>query len=223
MALDAGSSGGSKGPKPIKGHVFHQSGGGSTSSSGQYYSGSSGGGAPTTSYSSSSTSGTPSYGSPAPPPPGGSRSFPKPPKPEPKPPSIKKYLGTDEQYQRDRAALIKNFRNLKLTNKENRGNVKMDKRTTLSRLREEEAENLKEMEADFAARGLFGGAEYLNKEQDFKLDYLDQRADARKSASRSIQQLLRDLRNAKTLREENLAQARLEAIRRRAAEYGIKE
>lgn len=183
---------------------------------------------------------TPSYGYSAPPRPspqrqfrapspggggggGGSKEQNKPkPKPKPKPPSVGKYLKTDEQYQRDRAALIKNFKNLRLTNKENRGNVEMDRGTTISRLKEEQAENLKEMQDDFAARGLFGGAEYLAKENDFNTDYLEQRSDTRQSASRSIQQLLRDLKNAATLKDENLSQARLEAIRRRAAEFGIK-
>jgi hypothetical protein len=98
----------------------------------------------------------------------------------------------------------------------------MDRATTLERLNEEQAENLKEMQDDFAARGLFGGAEYLKKENDFNTDYLEQKTDTRQSASRNIQQLLRDLRNARTLKDENLSQARLEAIRRRAAEFGIK-
>lgn len=177
---------------------------------------------------------TPSYGYSAPRRPSPQRSFAPPPqmrpkeqnkpkpKPKPKPPSVQSYLKSDDQYQRDRAGLIKNFKNMKLANAENRSNVKMDRGTTLSRLKEEQAENLKEMQDDFAARGLFGGAEYLNKENDFNTDYLEQRSDTRRSASRNIQQLLRDLRNAATLKDENLSQARLEAIRRRAAEFGIK-
>lgn len=233
MLTGAGGSGGSnRRQRVVSGTRFSpsRSGSRSTTSGGSYRS-SSGGGAP--SAPSPSYSAPTSYGYSASPAPSNNRNFgpvpssgsahPKPKKPEPKPPSVKKYLGTDEQYQRDRAALLKNFRNLRSSNMENRGNVRLDKRTTLSRLREEQSENLQEMRDDFAARGLYGGAEYLKKESDFNNDYLDQFSDTRQSANRSIQQLMRDLRNAKTLRNENMSQSRLEAIRRRAAKYGIRE
>ena len=141
---------------------------------------------------------------------------------EPKVPNVQKYLKSDEQYQQDRAALIKNYRNLLAQNEENRSNVKTDFGTTRSRLGEEQQNSLQAMRDDFAARGLYGGAEYLNEEQEFNEDYLNQFTDARTSRDRNIEQLLRELANAKTLQQENLAQARLEAIRRRAAEYGIK-
>lgn len=232
MALDAGSSSGGGGKqKVVKGTKFSPS----TNSSGNYTS--SGGGAPSSPPSSYSAPTSYGYSAPSYNPPsksyssslgsggGGGGGAPKQkPKPKPPPPpSIKEYLGTDEQYQRDRASLLKNFRNLRAATRENRGNVKLDKRTTLKRLNEEQAENYQEMVDDFAARGLYGGAEFLKKENDFNLDYLEQKSDTRQSASRNIQQLLRDLRSAKTLRNENLSQARLEAIRRRAAKYGIKE
>lgn len=138
-------------------------------------------------------------------------------------PGIGKYLKSDEQYQNDRAALIRNFRNLQSQNVENRQNVNLDYGTTKTRLGEEQAESLRDMQADFAARGLFGGAGYLDEEQEFNKGYLNQFSDAATSRDRNVSQLLRELANARTLKQENLAQARLEAIRRRAAQYGIKE
>ncbi len=134
---------------------------------------------------------------------------------------INKYLLTDEQYQKDRADLLQNFRNMRLANLENRGNLKIDKRTTLQRLTKEQADNFKAMQADFAARGMYGGAGYQDKLGDFNLDYLNQRSDANESYQRNLGQLLRDLGSARTLEEQNMQQARLEAIRRRAAELGI--
>lgn len=228
----AGSSRGSRPPRHSSGHHFVRSSPpppprppynppSPPSPSGQY----GGGSTPSYGYSAPSRPSpqrsfrAPSGGGPA----GQSKERAKPkPKPKPKPPSVGKYLKSDEQYQRDRAGLIKNFKNFKLTTGENKQNVLMDRGTTIERLKEEQAENLKEMQDDFAARGLFGGAEYLKKENDFNTDYLEQKTDTRQSASRNIQQLLRDLRNARTLKDENLSQARLEAIRRRAAEFGIK-
>jgi len=134
---------------------------------------------------------------------------------------INKYLLTDEQYQKDRADLLQNFRNMRLGNLENRGNLKLDYSTTKQRLSKEQADNLKAMQADFAARGLYGGAGYQDKLGDFNLDYLNQRTDAQESFQRNLGQLLRDLSNARTLEQQNMQQARLEAIRRRAAELGI--
>lgn len=141
---------------------------------------------------------------------------------KPKAPGIQKYLGGDEQYQQNRAELIKNFRNLKLTNKENRGNLELDKDSTLKRLGSEKKDALTKMQDDFAARGLFGGAEYQNKLGDFNLDFLNQETDTKESFQRNIEQLLKDLKNASSLKDQNLQQARLEALRRRAATYGLK-
>lgn len=136
-------------------------------------------------------------------------------------PSIQRYLGMDEQYQQDRNSLLTNFRNFRLQNRENRQNTQADYGKTVSRLGREQGENLQDMQGDFGARGLYGSGVYQDELNDFNLAYANQNADALSSRDKMLQQLIADLTNARTGKEQNVQQARLEAIRRRAAQYGI--
>lgn len=136
-------------------------------------------------------------------------------------PTIQKYLGMDEQYQQDRNSLLTNFRNFRLQNMENRQNTRADYSKTIERLGKEQGNNLRDMQGDFGARGLYGSGLYQDELNDFNLNYANQNADARSSQDKMLQQLIADFTNARTGKEQNIQQARLEAIRRRAAQYGI--
>lgn len=136
-------------------------------------------------------------------------------------PNINKYLGMDEQYQQDRNSLLTNFRNFRLQNVENRQNTAADYGKTVSRLAKDKSENLGEMQGDFGARGLYGSGVYQDELNDFNLGYANQNADALSSRDKMLQQLIADLTNARTGKEQNIQQARLEAIRRRATKYGL--
>jgi hypothetical protein len=127
----------------------------------------------------------------------------------------------DEQYHQDRNSLLTNFRNFRLQNRENRENTSADYGKTVARLAKDQGSNLHDMQGDFGSRGLYGSGVYQDELNDFNLAYANQNADAASSRDKMLQQLIADLTNARTGKEQNLMQARLEAIRRRAAKYGL--
>ena len=141
---------------------------------------------------------------------------------KPEPPSVKKFVAGDADYQASRSQLIKNFQSLRTENRKNRGNIKEDYGVTKSRIGEERAKGLEDMQNDFAARGLLGSGVYGEKLTEFEKNYQNQQTDASTSQRRNLSQLLTDLKDAKRLRNQSLKQAKLEAIRRRAEKYGLR-
>lgn len=143
------------------------------------------------------------------------------PPPEPKPPSLNEFLSGDNQYQADRNNLIRNFRALKAKNVDNRGDLRSNKNLTLERLGTEQANALKAMQDDFAARGLFGSGVFQDELNEFNLGYENQRNDANTSFRNNLAQLITDMQDARRGRNTDLRQLRLDAIRRRAEKFGL--
>lgn len=135
---------------------------------------------------------------------------------------IAKYLLSDEDYQNTVSDLGKNFQSYKIQNATNRSNLQRDFGDTEMRMTNQRAEDFRRLKAQFAARGLFGSGEYEGDRLNFDLDWQNQEADAQTSYNRNLSQLLTDLANSRSLYKQQLKDAKLSALRRRAEKLGIR-
>lgn len=135
---------------------------------------------------------------------------------------IAKYLSADEDYQNTLADLQKNFQDYRGQNILNRSNLTADYGDTKTRLGNQEGVDFKRLQADSAARGLFGSGLYEGDRQNFQLDYQNQNNDATTSFNRNMSQLLTDLMSSQTLYRQQMKDAKLSALRRRAERLGIR-
>lgn len=213
---DAGRVGFYYDPGPAEGGYSLPTSHSSTTSSGQY-TGSSGGGG------NNGGGGRPS--APAPERQGPVQSVGRAPKPKPAPPpppSLAKYLAGDSTYNDQISQLIKQFQDYATSNKGQRGDVNEDFRSTLDKMNQKKLEDLDALQNDFAARGLLTSGLYTDAVGDYDQDYQTQLGDLQTSKQRSLNDLLESMRNYKTENIGSRRDARQDAIRRRAQQYGIK-
>ena len=135
---------------------------------------------------------------------------------------IGKYLLSDEDYQNTVNDLTKNFQNYRIQNQTNTGNLRRDYTDTTNRMATQRAEDFRKLQAQFAARGLFGSGEYEGDRLNFDLDWQNQQGDAQTSYNRNLSQLMTDLSSMRSLFKQQLKDAKLSALRRRAEQLGIR-
>lgn len=136
-------------------------------------------------------------------------------------PSIQRYLGLDTDYQRAAGNLKTNWGTYKARNQGQRRNLVTDFGTTKRRLTEQQTKDRLANTYDSAARGMFGTGLQQNEMNKLNQGYNEQFDDARVSYDRNLNQLRNDFADAERLYTQQVADARAEAIRRRAAKYGI--
>lgn len=154
---------------------------------------------------------------------GGPKPKPRPkPKPKPKPPSIAKFLAGDDVYQDQISQLMKQLENFLTANKSQRGDIREDFNTSLSKMDKQKAMDLEAMENDFAARGLLTSGLYTDSVGDYNKQYQTQLDDLTTSRQRSIGDLIESMKNYRTENQGQRKNARADAIRRRAEKFGIR-
>lgn len=136
-------------------------------------------------------------------------------------PSIQRYLGIDADYQRAAGNLKTNWGTYKARNQGQRRNLVTDFDTTKRRLGEQQTKDRLTNTYDSAARGMFGTGLQQNELNKLNQTYNEQFDDSRVSYDRNLNQLRNDFADAERLYTQQVADARAEAIRRRAAKYGI--
>ena len=134
---------------------------------------------------------------------------------------LKKYLAGDDVFQNTRTDLRKNFQLAREATRTNERNVLADYETLVKRMQQQQGIDQRRLTDDYAARGLLGSGLSLQADELLEGNYSDQFTDAETSKNRSLAQLAQDLKSAKTLRDQQIQDARLNAIRRRAERYGI--
>ena len=103
----------------------------------------------------------------------------------------------------------------------NKSNYETDNETIKRRLAAQEVKDNKLLDDDYAARGLFGSGLFSKADTDLGTSYSDQYTDLATSLNRNLQQLLTDLTSQQNLDQDTLRQAQLDAITRRAQEFGF--
>lgn len=134
---------------------------------------------------------------------------------------IDKYLAGDDVYQSVLASLDKN-KQLNASNYDyNVQNYQADNDTIKKRLTDQEKKDNSLLDNDYAARGMFGSGLFAKADADLGQSYFDQGEDLALSLKRNLHQLMVDQNSQTSLDEETRRQAELDAITRRAQEFGI--
>lgn len=136
-------------------------------------------------------------------------------------PTVADYLAMDPDYLRTINNLNTNLGAYNVQNQANQRNLRTDYLETKRRLGIQQGKDQTSEKADFAARGLFGSGLQAKDYNDLAMQYSDQFNDADTSYARNLGQLKSDAADAARLKNQNAAEARAEAIRRRASQYGI--
>lgn len=136
-------------------------------------------------------------------------------------PGIDKYLAGDTTYQGQVSSYQKQLQDFINQNNSQQGVVGQDFATALSKLQDQRGLDLQNLQNDFAARGLINSGLYTDALGQYDTQYQGQVNDLGTGKQRSLDQLLQDLAGYKTENSTSLAAAKQDAIRRRAAQYGI--
>lgn len=137
-------------------------------------------------------------------------------------PSIKKFLGLDTDYQSTLAALKANRNRYNSQNRTDYRQYNDDYNEATTRMEQDQKKSQELLAADYAARGMLGSGLSLKASTDQSNEFGLKRTDAETSYKRNIGQIDTDLANARAQFREDRQQARLNAIRRRAEQYGIR-
>lgn len=130
------------------------------------------------------------------------------------------FIPNDETYQGQVSSLQKQLEQFILSNKDQRGDVRQDFRLSRERMGKERTNALDQMEEDFAARGMLNSSEYLDSIGKYNEDYQTKMGDLQRDKNRNIEDLLESLGMYRSSNRESRQNARAEAVRRRAAEFG---
>lgn len=137
------------------------------------------------------------------------------------PPGLDEWLAGDVNYQSGFSGLQNALQKYRLQNEAAQGNVKGTYQTAISRMGEERTKALQSMKDDFASRGLLDSGMYAQANSDYDTSYNQQLADLGTDQQNSLQSLLDELSGEESNNSSAIEALRLEAIRRRAEQYGI--
>lgn len=136
-------------------------------------------------------------------------------------PGIDEFLMGDETYQSQLSALQKELEDYILANKNQQGDLAENFSLAQSRMGDERLKALESMGNDFAARGLLNSSEFMNAIGDYNTSYQTKLGDLTRDRDSSLEDLLESLGLYRRTNESEIQNARAEAIRRRAEQYGI--
>lgn len=136
-------------------------------------------------------------------------------------PELDKYLAGDDIYQSILASITRNKDTNQVNYDYNVKNQTADNETIRRRLAESEVKDNKLLDDDYAARGLFNSGLELKASSDLGQNYSNQGKDLESAFQRNLYQLLTDQTSQNDLDNETGRQAQLDAITRRAQEFGI--
>jgi hypothetical protein len=143
------------------------------------------------------------------------------PPPTPAMPNDTDYLMGDTAYQSQRAALDKALRDYELQTNQQRSQYDVDYGARVNELGIAKREGQRDLENDFASRGLLQSGLFFNNQTDFDSMMGRRQGDldrARGDFASQLEQALANYRTENTLTD---TRAKQEALARRAAQYGL--
>lgn len=141
--------------------------------------------------------------------------------PMPQMPSIEDFIGGDTTFQSQKSLFQKALEDYMLSQGIQRGRINQDFDRTMGRLGLQRGRDLEGMEDDFAGRNMIHSGLYGENVGEYNTDFQNVVNDLNLDKSRSLEDLVNQLRMFQSelaAQEEN---ARLEAIRRRAEQYSV--
>lgn len=139
----------------------------------------------------------------------------------PKIASIEDWLGSETMYKNQIRNFDKAFGDFNADLNLRKGRVNTDFTQSEKTLKDQRVSDLETLKNDFASRGLLTSGLYANELGDYENEFNQQLANLTRGRTESLSNIGRELSNFQS--EQNLAKqrAREEAIRRRAAKYGL--
>lgn len=144
------------------------------------------------------------------------------PAPKPKPPSVGKYLAGDDVYQSGLSELMRALQQFKTSNLDSQTDVQDAFKTAMERMGGERTKALDSLEEDFASRGLLNSGLYADSVSDYNKEYQDRVTDLNRDQTDQLGNLKSELTNFQGLNQSKTQDLRLDAIRRRAEQFGIR-
>lgn len=136
-------------------------------------------------------------------------------------PDLNKYLALDSDYQRTKSNLSKNLTTAGVRYGQQDKDLTGDYNLTKGRLEREQGNARTTLSNQSASQGLFGSGLYAKSRSKLDTGFAEQFNDASKSYQRNKRDIQNNWQDAKRLSSQQTQQAKADAIRRRAAKYGI--
>lgn len=160
------------------------------------------------------------YSAPAPPPSQGAGQVASI-KAPPKPPGIGSFLAKDSGYQRQVAQLRQGLKGFEADYWRRRGDVRGESKTSTRALGQQRTQDLENIEADFAARGLQRSGLYGEAVGDYEKEYGERVSDLERRLKQALSQLGGERTQYRSKYKLSKQEAREAAAERRAAKYGL--
>lgn len=138
-------------------------------------------------------------------------------------PSVDKYLASDATYNQSLSELMKTLQQYKTNNQSSQGDVKEAFQTAMERMGQERQKSLQGLQDDFASRGLLTSGLFADATSQYNNEYEQRVGDLTKDQQNQLESLNTDYSNFSGTTNSKKADLRLDAIRRRAEKYGIKQ
>lgn len=138
-------------------------------------------------------------------------------------PDINKYLSSDATYNQSLSELMRTLNQYKTNNQSSQGDVKEAFKTAMERMGEERTKSLQGLQDDFASRGLLTSGLYADATSQYNNEYEQRVGDLTKDQQNQLESLNTDYTNFAGTTNAKKGDLRLDAIRRRAEKYGIKQ
>jgi len=136
-------------------------------------------------------------------------------------PSVNKYLGGDSAYQSQLSQLTKQLEQFKSSNLKQRDYLKQDFGTAQDRMKMQRTDDQERLQSDYASRGMVNSGLYTGAVGDYDKKYQQQLGDLSTDKQRGLSDLIESLQQYVTGNQSAEQNAKQEAIRRRAAQYGL--
>lgn len=136
-------------------------------------------------------------------------------------PSINKYLAGDSSYLSQLSGLKKNLSGFETQNLSDRDRTKQDYSTAFDRMKMQRGDDLDNLQGDFASRGILTSGLYTGAVGNYDTKYQQQYGDLTTDKQRKLDDLLNQFQQYKSENMSSAQQAKADAIRRRAMQYGI--
>lgn len=135
--------------------------------------------------------------------------------------AIHRYLLGDETYQAQLAALQQGRQDFRIANRADKENIREDFGDARHRMRGQRKDDLQAMLADYASRGIADSGVFLNDRSEYQKDFTNQLTDLHKDKARNLFSLKSSATQTGNQFSASVQAARLEALRRRAAQFGL--
>lgn len=139
----------------------------------------------------------------------------------PPPPSIEQYLAGDTTYQEQLRNFNKSLADFLAQEKLNKSKVTTDYASAQRAMNMQKVQDLKDIENDFASRGLLSSGLYAGAVGDYNTGFTNRMNQLTTQEQRSLADLINQQTQFQNQQKLDQQASREEAIKRRAAKYGL--